>query len=173
MPKHPLHEVVGKIVKEADLLDCKVVLSRECGGSQNIPLFCSPSKANSTEYCNVDLLITKKGEVRVIVEIEETNVTPVQICGKFLVSALTSYYIHNSEKKSAQMAESVLFIQIVDKSKLKESKTSKIGQWENLEKSISKILPIGRIKEYKLFLGNKNNLHDEQCMLKCIRDALK
>ncbi len=50
------------------------------------------------------------------------------------------------------MAENVLFIQIVDTSKLVRGKTAKHAQWKTLEESINRILPIegSRITSYKL-----------------------
>ena len=82
------------------------------------------------------MLMMKDNKIRVIIEIEESDVKPTQICSKFLSSALASYYIHHSENNTPiGMSDSVLFLQILDTSKLEE-KTSKIDQWENLEKSI-------------------------------------
>ena len=56
-----------------------------------------------------------------------------------------------------EMGDSVLFIQVLDTSKLEEN-TSKIGQWENLEKSIANVLPIGKVTQYKLFCGKPSDL---------------
>jgi len=79
-----------------------------------------------------------------------------QICGKFLTSALSSYFIHESENNlPIGMSDSVSFIQILSMSRLKEG-TAKPDQWENLEKSIMNILPIkgSKIRKYKLLYGN-------------------
>jgi hypothetical protein len=89
-----------------------------------------------------------------IVEIEESNVKPTQICGKFLTSALASYYIHNSKRNEPiGMDGSVTFIQIVDTSKLVKEKTSKFKQWKALEESINRIIPLknSKIRKYRLF----------------------
>jgi hypothetical protein len=93
-----------------------------------------------------------------IVEIEESDVKPTQICGKFLTSALARYYIHeSSNNKLIGMGESVTFLQIVDTSGLKD-RTKKFEQWDALEKSINKILPLkgSKIRTYKLI--NTDNL---------------
>jgi hypothetical protein len=46
-------------------------------------------------------------------------VKPTQICGKLLTSALSRFYIHESHgERPVEMAENVLFIQIVDMSRL-------------------------------------------------------
>ncbi len=45
-----------------------------------------------------------------------------QICGELLTSALSKYYIHNSNgNRLVEMADSVLFIQIVDKRAARKS----------------------------------------------------
>lgn len=150
-----IHKKVGKILSKAIPADSGYTLLRDpaCGGKQHIPLFYTLKKARMTEYCNVDLLVLKDNEIKVIVEIEESNVKPTQICGKFLTSALSKYYIHDSAKnKPAKMADSVSFIQIVDTSKLVRDKTAKFEQWKALEKSINGILRIkdSKITDYRL-----------------------
>ncbi|MCZ7360632.1 MAG: hypothetical protein O8C55_11195 [Candidatus Methanoperedens sp.] len=153
---NPLHKKIAAFIQ---FPDCKILKSVECGGTQNIPLFCSTEKGNDTEYCNVDLMILKNERIKVIIEIEESGITPSKICGKFLTSALSSNYIHESESNQPiDMDESVTFIQILDISELKES-TSKKEQLSNIEKSIQKIIPVkdSKIDEYKLFFGNNSD----------------
>ncbi|GAH34490.1 unnamed protein product, partial [marine sediment metagenome] len=72
--------------------------------------------------------------------------------GKFLTSALTRYYIHETEKGLIGMHDSVTFIQIVGTSRLKRLSV-KPEQWKNLEASIRNILPLkdSNIREYRLF----------------------
>lgn len=177
---HPLHENIGEYIDSNIFSNCKIIKDSVCGGQQNVPLFCSTNKSNKTEYCNVDLLILKDNKIRVIIEIEEANIKPTQICGKYLTSALSSYFIHKSEdKKPINMDESVLFIQILDTSKLKKDKTSKIEQWKNIEKSIQNIIPVkgSRINNYKLFWGDisdfKKNEEKRNELISCIKGALK
>ena len=173
---HPLHKIIGDFINDGTLPNCKIIKDTACGGNQNIPLFCSKERSNQTEYCNVDLLILKDNKIRVIVEIEEANIKPTQICGKFLTSALSAYFIHDSYGV-IETDESVSFIQILDTSKLKKDKTSKIEQWKNMEKSIKNIIPIkgSKINKYKLFFedasdfrGNKRNE-----IIDYIREVLK
>jgi hypothetical protein len=124
-----------------------------CGGDQRIPLFYDTKKSRETEYCNVDLLVLKENKIKAIIEIEESNVKPTQICGKFLTSALANYYIHDSKRNEpVEMDNSVIFVQIVDASKLVKCKTSKFKQWKALEESINRIIPLknSRITLYKL-----------------------
>ncbi|MGY5874588.1 MAG: hypothetical protein RTU30_02470 [Candidatus Thorarchaeota archaeon] len=144
----------------------------------NPPVF-SEKKSRGTEYCNVDLLVLKKGKIRVIIEIEETNIGPTQICGKFLTSALARYYIHETmNNKLVGMHDSTTFIQILDSSKLKADKTSKFDQWKNLEHSINNILPVkeSNITDYRLFYGDRSYfMNREKCsdLVVCIQEACR
>ncbi len=152
----PLHKKIGSVIQAIDHQDCIILKSLECGGDHNLPLFCSKVKGNDTEYCNADLLIIKNNKIKVIIEIEESRIEPIQICGKYLTTALSAYYIHESENKEIDMDDSALFIQILDRSKLPK-KTSKLEQWKNLEISIQSIVPIegSTIDKYRLFDGEK------------------
>jgi len=176
--EHPLHKIIGECINSNEFLNCKIIKDPACGGQQNVPLFCSKDKSKETEYCNVDLLMIKDNKIRVIIEIEETDVKPTQICGKFLTSAFSYYYIHDSENNTPiGMSDSVLFIQILNTSQLKE-KTSKIKQWRNLEKSIKNILPINKIRKYKLLYGNVldfKNRKGNKCaeLIAYIKEALE
>ena len=152
MVTHKLHQQIGKIIKEKfNNNNYTVLLDSACGGKQSIPLFGSEIKSNKTEYCNVDLLILKDDRIKVIIEIEESDIKPVHIFGKFLVSALSTHYIHDSKK--CAMDQSVAFIQVVDTSKLGINKTSKFEQCKNIGLSIQKILHMkwSNIGEYKIF----------------------
>lgn len=178
--EHSLHKIIGDCIDSHKFHNCKIIKDPACGGEQNVPLFCSEDKSNKTEYCNVDLLMLKDNKIRVIIEIEETDITPIQICGKFLTSALSSYYIHESENNiRIGMSDSVSFIQILDKSQLKVA-SRKPEQGENLEKSIRKILPIkgSKIEKYKLLYGNVSDFRGRdggECgeLIGYIKEALK
>mgnify|MGYP001139235358 CR=1 FL=1 len=107
-------------------------------------------------------MVTKNDKIKVIFEIEESHVNPTQICGKYLTSALSSYYV---DKKGDvfPMDNSVLFIQILDTSKLNEDKTSKLKQWANIERSIQKNILVkeSRIQKYKLFSYDKKKFAEK------------
>ena len=128
-------------------------LDSACGGKQHIPLFYSSKKSRASEFCNVDGLVLKDGMIKIIIEIEESNVKPTQICGKFLTSALAKYYIHESRgDKPVEMGGKVFFIQVLDTSKLVKYKTKKLDQWKKLETAINNIMPLknSRITAYKI-----------------------
>jgi len=156
---HELHVSIGDLIENSLGERAQLVRDQACGGNQQIPLFCSDEKSNKTKYCNVDLLVIQDGKIRVIVEIEESDVKPTQICGKFLTSALARYYTHETEGNvPIGMHDSVTFIQVVDTSDLK-AQSMKLYQWKNLESSIINILPIkdSNIKEYRLFTDRELN----------------
>jgi len=151
---HSMHETIGDIFKNALTPNYSLIRDKACGGKQRIPLFNTAQKSRKTEYCNVDLLILKENKIRMIVEIEESNVKPTQICGKFLTSALSNYYIHSSNRNEpVEMDNSAVFLQIVDTSKLVKDRTSKFKQWKTLEESINRIIPLknSKITKYRLF----------------------
>ena len=159
---HQLHELVGNCIEKNinEFSDCKIVKDPACSGKQHIPLFYTTIKSRKTKYCNVDLLIIKNAKIKVIIEIEESNCKPTQICGKFLTSALCSCYIHPLENnKPIEMDNDVVFIQILNTNKLPKA-SSKFAQWENLEEAINNILPIGKINKYKLIYGSIADFKD-------------
>ena len=141
--RHPLHERIGEMLRGATLGSCELVLDPACGGDQNIPLFVSEPKSNATEYCNVDVLFLEDGRVRGVIEIEEANILPTQVCGKFLTSALASFYHHKRHGSTPISIRDAFFVQIVDSSRLKGDRTSKLAQFENIRESIRSVLPLG------------------------------
>lgn len=84
----------------------------------------------------------KEGAVKAIVEIEESNVKPVQVFGKFLASAVSRFYVHDSMGDAMKLGEGVVFMQFVDSSKLKRGRSSKAGQWANIGDSIRAVVPL-------------------------------
>lgn len=177
---HPLHKIIGKIIDENLSPGYDLLKDRACDGNQNIPLFFSKEKSKQTGYCNIDLLILKDDKIKVIFEIEEANKKPTQVCGKFLTSGLSSYYIHESKENiPIGMDDSVLFIQILDTSTIKKEKTAKIEQWRNIEKSIQNIIPLknSKIDNYKLIFGDisefKNNREKRNELIDCVMEFLK
>lgn len=106
---HPLHKKIAEKI-ESVIVPRSLIRDEACGGKQRVPLFYDTKKSRETEYCNVDLLVLKENKIKVIIEIEESNVKPTQVCGKFLTSALSRYYIHDNEmNKPIGMNDSVAF----------------------------------------------------------------
>lgn len=97
--KHPLHRKVGECLKELEKLDGKyeVLLSSECGGQNDIPFYLEEGKTLSERnICNVDAVIIDRNNSQIVavVEIEESNVSPVNLCGKLIATALAQCCIY-------------------------------------------------------------------------------
>ena len=119
------------------------------------------SRAGDTRLCDVDLLAHKPGGQTVIIEVEESNVKPVQVFGKFFASA---HATHHGETRIDE--HPLLFIQVLDSSALKMDKTGKTGQWKVLEALIkrhAKRWPQRRERrvEYKLLVGGPGDFKRE------------
>ena len=159
MMRHPLHLAVAEAIAQQLPSYCKLLRDPACGGSHNLPLFAGFRKGNDTEICNVDLLILSSKKIRMIVEIEESGFLPTKICGKFFQAALATHFIHQSHKKEGPIpyAEKVLFIQVIDRSKL-PLRTRKELQGELIEQEIQKLLPLRGITDYRLvFVAGKDD----------------
>ena len=152
--KHPFHYLIGEHLKK-HIQNVDFVIDPACGGDQNIPLFLTDVKSNETEICNVDFMMLKNDRIKIILEIEETNIKPTQILGKFMASALAKFYIHKTKKyKKIEMADNVCFIQILTTDPLKPN-SDKREQWNKIEKALKEVLPTLKtnIKTYRLFYG--------------------
>jgi len=70
---------------------------------------------------------------------------------------MSTHYVY--ENQAVPMADSVVFVQILDTSKLRHDSKSKMRQWENVARSIQGVIPIAgsRITDYRLFYGNREH----------------
>lgn len=177
MTKHPFHKLIGDIFNRENfpIKGIKILKDTACGGEHTLPLFCSEERSYATRYSCVDLLILREQKVKVIMEIEESNVKPIHIFGKFLTSAMAKYYIYGKEKY--EMDESILFIQILDFSKQKNVSIRK-AQWINIEESIRAILPFEgtSIREYAIFYGYQSDFkkgEKKDNLVEFVRSRLK
>lgn len=142
--RHPLHHAVGAALGSICYpSNTRLLLDPACGGRQNIPLFMANSASNSTERCNVDALVVQADRLRVILEIEEANIKPTQICGKFLATALSLFHLHpNLDAVALAFDPATHFVQVVDVSRLKRDRTSKLEQLRLIESRINALLPL-------------------------------
>ena len=159
MAKHPLHEKIGTKIIECSKSQSNIqIYADHCFDTkaQN-PLYPVNQKSRATCYCNVDILIIKNNEIKVIIEIEESDIKPTHICGKFYTSALSKYYIHpvNTKDQPIPMSEDVVFIQVIDISNLEE-KSQKQEQLTRIKNSIQGNLPLrnSKISNYHLIMFN-------------------
>lgn len=155
MNKHPLHKVVGDLLKEfAEKNNYEAIRAPECGGDKNIPLF-REKKSNDQEMCNVDAILLKDNKVVVVIEIEESNIKPTHICGKYLATALSKRYIPNTESNAIELDnKSVNFIQILDTKSLKQASKKPI-QFNNIKEDLKRNL-CGCIKNYEIISINSS-----------------
>ncbi|RKY35193.1 MAG: hypothetical protein DRP78_05685 [Candidatus Omnitrophota bacterium] len=174
---HPLHFEIGNKLKKYNQL-CDIILDTACGGNQNIPIFLEEEKAFETEVCNVDALFIKNNRIINIIEIEEANIKPIQICGKFLTSALGKFFIHKTFKnKRICYDNSVLFLHILDTSKLRKDKTKKFNQGLKIERKIQDLIKNdcwpSNIKEYALFFTKVDEKENQNKIVELIEKKIK
>ncbi len=156
---------------------CRVLRAPECGGEHNLPLFYSAKKSNATEFCDVDILILKGGQVRLIIEIEEVERGPGKLFGKFAVPAVCWGYIYGPSSEDARMGERVVFVQIVSTADIQPN-SSKLEQWRFVETAIRELMPLkgkgARMVGYHLFAGSAADFRGAlgRALLAHIHDAL-
>ncbi len=172
-----LHKDIGKLIKNHFP---NYEMSPECSNEQKkhkIPLYCSDENRKDTHYSDVDILIPKGDKIKVIIEIEESDITPIRIFGKFLAAESSSCYIYNSEKYKVE-DNSVKFIQILYTPKL-NGNSSKHEQTKNIETSIQNLMlkcnKTGKIKNYEIIcVKNKESDSDtKNKIINSIREGLK
>jgi len=165
--KHPFHKLIGDIISENISGEgLRILKDPACDPEGHVlPLYYSKededegsetaNNSRSRIFTNVDSLILKKNEIKVIIEIEESSFEPIHIFGKFFAAAFSSFYSHPLEGK-IEMADWVLFVQILDTSNLEKRETAKTEQWKNIKESIKEIIRVmaSKIKAYKLFYGD-------------------
>ena len=167
---HPLHIAVAKKIEQQLPSCCKLLCDPACRGDQQLPLFVGTEKSRATRMCCVDLLILSDGNVRGIIEIEESGFFPTKICGKFFQTVLATHFIHDKQSEEPiPYAETVFFIQVLDGSDLKP-RSCKRQQGKLIEQEILKLLPLRGITNYRLlFVSSK----DDQAGLDAVGEAAK
>ncbi|MFC2142158.1 hypothetical protein ACFLR7_04415 [Acidobacteriota bacterium] len=169
---HEFHKLIGKAFNELELPDKRFVILKDRACDENghdLPLFYL-SESEERQYKNiklkghkfteVDLLILKDNEIKVIVEIEESNMKPNHLFGKYMAAAMSSFYIYRpgqSKENKCKMADKVQFIQILDSTRTKE-RSQKFEQWGQVEEAVQKLAEtkLNNVIEYKLFCGKKS-----------------
>jgi hypothetical protein len=173
---HSFHLAVAKQIDRLRAGHGKLFKDPACDGKQHLPLFVVDTKERGTHMCDVDMLMISEGQVRVIVEVEESGFIPTKICGKFLQSVFATHFIQDSRPEHVfPYGKRVLFIQVLDGSKFNKTGTSKYMQARRIEKKIHDMLPIkgSTITAYHLvFVGDPNNPDGLAAVGKSITTAL-
>jgi hypothetical protein len=166
MGKHELHIALGNAFKDILELkkDYKVELDEACetdpDKKKHLPFFLSDVAHNDTEITNVDLMVVKDKTVKVICEIEESDITPIRTYGKVFTTA-TTLMCQLNDKTRYKLDKNGIFIQVLSSEKLKDySKKEKQG--ENIENAINNLLKssCSWVKEYHLIYGKIDDFED-------------
>lgn len=158
MDLSPLHKLIGGIIQDVEAPNSQLILDPLCGGTHMIQLFFTDEASFATRACCVDAAIIVDGRVKVIVEVEETGLRPVQLCGKVFVCLLASHFIHRGTRYP--LAESVGFIQVIRL----HNEIHKLSQCRQLRQSIRDILARvnGRVTTYEIFHWHESEFESEK-----------
>ena len=160
---HPLHEVIADLIATKLPPEIDLIRDPACIGTQRIPLFQCAERSRATWLCDVDCLLVINGRIRAIIEIDESNVKPTHVAGKFLASALATHYIHQTAGDPIPKADSVTFIEFLSAAGLPKG-SRKPQQWEKLETAIRQIPTIGSIDRYELLYGKPDDFRSGSLM---------
>jgi hypothetical protein len=138
-----LSKVIGDILCSLHEPDTEVILGTDCGGKERVTFYYADPPSNEPSYVWVDASIAVRNEIKIVVEIEQSNITPVQFCGKVLATAASKYYA--GRRGRYLLADSLLFIQIFLKKQTNEN-WSKRQRCLHLQNSIRELLPSDRTR---------------------------
>jgi hypothetical protein len=156
---HPLHLSVAKEFTSF-AKKCKILLDPACGGSQNLPFFIGRPKSNANKITNVDLVVIVNNKVKVVCEIDESNIKPGHIYGKFLSLISTDICILKNGVEY-EFDEELIFVQVLSTENLKK-KSKKEDQWGIIENSIQSNLSSfnGKKIKYHILIGDSSSFTD-------------
>jgi hypothetical protein len=146
---HDLHVAVGDILRTLESPNVRVLLDKACGGGKPLLNFYGTGDVCLTQ---VDAAIVVNEQVKAVIEIEETDIRPLVLCGKIMITVVSKYCVWNQNK--FPLSASVFFIQIFKK-KNEDKDWSKYDQCRYLENEILKCLQPGqsRIARYAFHFG--------------------
>lgn len=144
----------------------KIIMDQACGGDHHHKnsLYNAPHRSHAHRFSDADILILAEGKVKVIAEIEESNVKPIHLFGKFLAGAMSSFYIHSKRDDSpTEFAEEVLFLQLLNSSGISGEINTKYKQWGNIKQAIDSVIAAGgtKINKYELIYGEERDFDDK------------
>jgi hypothetical protein len=91
---HPLHIAIGDSLRSIERPDTEVWLDAACGGQGcQIRLYSSEPVAASSCLAWVDAAIVVDGEIKIVLEIEESNVRPLYLCGKVFATSVGRIFL--------------------------------------------------------------------------------
>jgi hypothetical protein len=148
-----LHKKIGCLLREKfQSGNTDVILDEACdnreSGKQQISLFAGDVKSRKSNLCKVDAMIVEGDSCKAVIEIEESNLDPTTVCGKYLTTALSSYYLRKGEREIELKESGVFFLQVMDARELTEDKKEKL---QTIAELINANL-CGCVKQYALLL---------------------
>lgn len=163
MVKHRIHKEIGGLLSKNDLPQVTILKDSACQHDghddgkpekkHRITLY-RESGPDRVRMCDVDILAFREGRGTVIVEIEESNLKPVQVFGKFFASA------HSTHHGDSRLDERrLLFIQVLVATSVDLTASGKPKQWKALEaviKHYAEEWP-GRDIQYELLGGGPDD----------------
>jgi hypothetical protein len=140
--KHRIHREIGGLLDEKELPQVTILRDSAClhdGDDDREP----EKKRRITLYreadpkrvrmCDVDILAYREGRGTVVIEIEESNLKPVQVFGKFFASA------HSTHQGGRRLDDQrLLFIQVLVATSVDLAASGKPMQWKVLETIIKR-----------------------------------
>lgn len=142
MARHHYHEEIAGLLNKKSLPEVTVLKDSACQPDHlddekpqkkhRITLF-KGSGRDRVRMCDVDILAFRGEQEAVIIEIEESNVKPVQVFGKFFASAHST---HHGEKRIGERR--LLFIQVLVAKAVSSPRSRKMKQWGALEDIIKR-----------------------------------
>jgi hypothetical protein len=127
---------------------------------KHLSFFLSEKGDRATNITNVDLMILKDGKVKLICEIEESDIKPIRTYGKIFTVA-TASMCKLKDNTQYNLDENGVFIQILSSKGLKDS-SKKIEQGEKIEKAINSLLQNSSswLKKYYLIYSVKDRFEE-------------
>jgi hypothetical protein len=163
---YELHRAIGHVLRSIEYSDTEVLLDSACGGEGKlIRLYGGGLAGGDSALASVDAALVVNGEIRVVIEIEFSDVPPLYLCGKAFAAALSNHHVR--EKTRIPLGDRMMFIQVIqylneqplswpgDKVRRKGKKTSKLPQYVYLEREINKLLQDtrSRVRRYVFHYG--------------------
>lgn len=137
MVKHQIHRKIGGLLSKNELPQVTIFRDSACQShdgddgepekKHRITLY-KGAGPERVRMCDVDILAFRDERKYVIIEIEESNVKPVQVFGKFFASAHSTHYDRKQIDKSP-----LRFIQVLVAAPANLKGSGKPEQWKALE----------------------------------------
>ena len=138
---YELHTAVGDFLRNSAFPGAEILLDQACGGPGQIRLYGDDVQGEARCMTYADAAILFAGEVKVIIEMDYSNVRPNAICGKLLSTAISAYY--KSGPQRVPFSDSMLFVQVIQHA-TGDSQTHKVQQCRYLESEINRLLKAAR-----------------------------